>query len=51
MHTAHGAALDLLHNGLDRARKALVVPLHVAEHLDAVLGIGQRCLRSVQLTL
>ena len=51
VHAVHRAALDLLHDRLDRARKALVVALHVGQHFDAVFGIGQRCGRFRQLGL
>ena len=51
VHAAHRAALRLLHDRLDRAGKALVVALHVGQHFDAALHLGQRGGSLVQLGL
>ena len=48
---AERLALDRAHHALDRAREALVVALHIAQHLLATARFGQRCVRAVQLVL
>ena len=42
VHTVHRPPLHLMHDRLDRARKAFIIALHVGQHLDAVFGISQR---------
>ena len=48
MHSAHRAALHLLHDRLDGARKTFVIALHIGQHLHAALRLGQRRRRLFQ---
>ena len=48
MHPGKTAARCLLHDRLDRARKALEVALHIVQHGRAVFCVRQRTLRLPQ---